>query len=235
MSRTLAPETVEALTEDIFYPFFAIEMFFPPVLPPLPDPWDGEVRLWTGGSQLTDAAGNIWIGSGNVLSISAVEETSKMDVRGATVTLGGVTGDILSLALTQAYQGRKANIYFGNARVIDEYLLWNVEPDDDTTFITQIDLDSLFIVDTTIVGFYFNQIFSGYMDQLNIDEAADGCTVELRLENKLVDLERSRVARYTDSWQQDKYLSRTTPVTDLGLEFVESLQDKKITWGRTPG
>ena len=234
MSRTLAPETVEALTENVFYPFFAIEMYFPPTEPPLPE-WDGIVRLWTGGSQLTDAAGNFWIGSGNVLNISSVEETSKMDVRGATVTLGGVTGDILSLALTQAYQGRKANIYFGNARVIDEYLLWTEESITDPTFITQIDLDGLFIVDTSITGFYFNQIFSGYMDQLNIDEAADGCTVELRLENKLVDLERSRVARYTDSWQQDKYLARTPPVTDLGLEFVESLQDKKITWGRTPG
>jgi len=67
------------------------------------------------------------------------------------------------------------------------------------------------------------------MDQMNIEETADTCTVELTLENKLVDLERARVARFTSAYQKSLYPG------DLGLDFVESLQDKEIVWGRNSG
>ena len=72
----------------------------------------------------------------------------------------------------------------------------------------------------------FNQIFSGYMDQMGIDDGPDTCTIELTVENKLIDLERARVARYTSGYQKSVYPN------DLGLDFVESLQDKKLSWGR---
>ena len=67
------------------------------------------------------------------------------------------------------------------------------------------------------------------MDQMNIEETADTCTVQLTLENKLVDLERARVARFTSAYQKSLYSG------DLGLDFVESLQDKEIVWGRKSG
>ena len=43
----------------------------------------------------------------------------------------------------------------------------------------------------------------------------------------MIDLERKRVARYTHAYQINKFPG------DLGLEFVESLQEKEILWGRT--
>lgn len=70
------------------------------------------------------------------------------------------------------------------------------------------------------------EIFAGYMDQMNISEGPDSATIEVTLENKLIDLERARIARYTASYQRNKYSG------DKGLDFVESLQDKEIVWGR---
>ena len=64
------------------------------------------------------------------------------------------------------------------------------------------------------------------MNQMNIEEGPDTSTIQLSVENKLVDLERPRVARYTSAYQKDKFNG------DLGLDFVESLQDQKLTWGR---
>ena len=36
-----------------------------------------------------------------------------MAARGATLTLSGVPSDVISLALTEKYQGRQAKLYFG--------------------------------------------------------------------------------------------------------------------------
>ena len=72
------------------------------------------------------------------------------------------------------------------------------------------------------------QTFSGYMDQMNIQENPDTSTIELTVENKLIDLERPRVARYTSAYQKSVYPG------DLGMDFIEDLQDKEIIWGRSP-
>jgi len=73
------------------------------------------------------------------------------------------------------------------------------------------------------------QLFSGYMDQMSISEDADQTTISLTVENKLIDLERPRIARFTSAYQKSVYPG------DLGLDFVEDLQDKEIIWGRSVG
>jgi len=72
-----------------------------------------------------------------------------------------------------------------------------------------------------------NEIFSGFMDQMNISEEADSSTITLTIENKLIDLEQPRTARYTSAYQKSKYSG------DKGLDFIESLQNKEIFWGRS--
>ena len=181
MSRDLTVATIDALDDDVVYPFFAVELNF-----------DGNtVRVWTGQGTLTLGDGTEWAGAGQLLSISSVEETKEMSVKGATLTMSGIPSELLSLALSTPYQGRTAKIYFG---MVGEDV--------------------------------FNEIFSGYMDQMNIDDGADTATIEMRIENKLIDLERSRIARYTSGYQKSVYPG------DKGLDFVEDLQDKKIEWGR---
>jgi hypothetical protein len=72
-----------------------------------------------------------------------------------------------------------------------------------------------------------NQIFSGLMDQMNIEDTGQTLTVEVTVENRLIDLERARIRRYTSEDQKRLYPS------DLGFDFVNDLQDKEIVWGRS--
>ena len=208
MSRDLSTITIENIEANVVYPFFAVELLF-----------DGAntLRMWTGQGTLVLDDGTQWVGLGTLLSISAIEETSEMAVKGATLTLTGVPSEVLSLALSQPYQGRVCNIYFGTfstGAILQE----------SGSFLLLQDGSKINIQDGS-TG--FNQIFSGYMDQMNIQEDADTSTVSLIVENKLVDLERARVARFTSGYQKSIYPG------DLGLDFIEDLQDKQIPWGRS--
>ena len=188
MTRSLTTSTITNINANTVFPFFAVELKF-----------DGSqtLRMWTGAGTLTQG-GNQYFGAGNLLTISSVEETSEIAARGADITLSAIPSEVLSLALTEPYQGRVCNIYFGT-----------FDDGDQTTAPTN-----------------FNEIFSGYMDQMNISEDADTSTIELKVENKLIDLERVRVARFTSAYQKSKFPD------DNGLNFIEGMQDKKINWGK---
>jgi len=208
-TRDISQSTIDSLDDDVIYPFFAIEMLF-----------DGDqtLRLWTGYGTLVYQSQS-WYGTGSLLQFDSVEETTEISAKGALVTLSGIPGNVLALALSEPYQGRKANIYFGN---FSKGLLLLENSD----FILLEDGSKISLEAGTT---NLSQIFSGYMDQMNIEEGPDSCTVQLALENKLVDLERARVARFTSAYQKSLYPG------DLGLDFVESLQDKDIVWGRKSG
>ena len=208
-TRDITQSTLDSLDDSVLYPFFAVEMLF-----------DGgtTLRLWTGYGIL-NYQGQEWYGSGSMLQIDSIEETTEIAARGATLTLSGIPPEVLSLALSEPYQGRKANIYFGNfTRAALEL--------ESSDFITLEDGSRISLEKGTT---NLSQIFTGYMDQMNIEESPDSCTVQLTLENKLVDLERARVARFTSAYQKSLYPQ------DKGLDFVESLQDKEIVWGRKSG
>ena len=210
MSRDLSSNTIENISQDVVYPFFATELRFD---------GDNVLRLWTGQGTLVLEDGTNWIGTGNLLNISAIEETSELAVKGATLTLSGVPSEVLSLALSEPYQGRVCNIYFGTfsqGSILQESSSYILLQDG-----SRIELE------TGEKG--FNEIFSGYMDQMNIEESGETSTIQLLVENKLVDLERARVARFTSGYQKSIYAG------DLGLDFVEDLQDKQISWGRKSG
>ena len=208
MSRSLDPTTIENINKNVVHPFNAIELKFD---------GDNVLRLWTGIGTLTLADGTEWVGAGTLLSISDIEETAEMAVKGATISLSGIPSEVISLALSEPYQGRVCNIYFGTFSEEGSLLK------EDSDFILLQD-GSQILVDTGEKG--FNEIFSGYMDQMNIEESAETSTIEVTVENKLVDLERARVARFTSGYQKSIYPN------DLGLDFVESLQDQKLSWGR---
>lgn len=210
MSRDLSTVTLENIEDGVVYPFFAVELLF-----------DGNntIRMWTGQGTLVLEDGTEWVGLGSLLDISTIEETAEMAVKGATITLSGVSSEALSLALSEPYQGRVCNIYFGTfsvGKVLQE----------GGSFILLQD-GSKIQLESTSTG--FNQLFSGYMDQMNISDGGDTCNIELMVENRLIDLERARVARFTSGYQKSIYPN------DLGLDFIEDLQDKDISWGRKSG
>ena len=210
MSRDLSDNTIDNISQDVVYPFFAVELKFD---------GDNVLRLWTGQGTLVLDDGTSWVGTGNLLNISAIEETSELAVKGATLTLSGVPSEVLSLALSEPYQGRVCNIYFGT------FSYGNLLQESSSYILLQD--GSRINLQTTDKG--FNEIFSGYMDQMNIEESGETSTIQLLVENKLVDLERARVARFTSGYQKSIYAG------DLGLDFVEDLQDKQISWGRKSG
>jgi hypothetical protein len=183
MSRDIATVIQNALGDDVIEPFFAVDLGFD----------SGTLRLWTGiGSKIIN--GEEYVGAGNFLQISEMQETAEIQAAGATLTLSGIPSEILSLALTEPYQQRPARIYFG---------LVGEEAD-------------------------MAEVFTARMDQMTIEEGPETCTVQLTIENILVDLERARVLRYTNNDQQSRFPG------DRGLEFVESLQNKELFWGRQP-
>jgi|TARA_Y100000034_G_C6657441_1_gene288084 hypothetical protein len=71
------------------------------------------------------------------------------------------------------------------------------------------------------------QIYKGRMDVMTIEEEGETSTISLSTESILVGLERPRERRYTDQDQKSQFPA------DKGFEFVTSLQEKDVPWGRT--
>jgi hypothetical protein len=204
-TRDISTAIQNNLEDDVVYPFFAIELEFD----------SGPLRLWTGVGTLV-FEGVSYTGTGNLLDVSSIEETTEIAVRGATITLSGMPSEVISLALQSPYQGRVCKIYFGM------FSKGSLQKEDDTYIL----LEDGGKIRLELQETGLTQIFSGYMDEMNIDEGPDYGTIELKVENKLIDLERARTRRYTSEYQKSVYPG------DLGLDFVESLQDKKVVWGR---
>lgn len=205
MSRDLSTGVSDSLERDVIYPFTAVELQFD---------GDNVIRLWTGTGTLV-FGGNSWTGAGELLDISSIEETSDISAKGATVTLSGVPSSVLSLALSEPYQGRVGKIYLGL------FVVGSLEKESG---------DYILLQDGTRIGLEtqetsLTEVFSGFMDRMTIDEQAESSTIGLSLENKLVTLERPRTARYSHEFQ------RTIDSTDKGLEYVESIQLKEFVWG----
>jgi hypothetical protein len=207
MSRDLSSALSNSLEDNVVYPFFAVELQFDS---------PNTLRLWTGYGTLVyeDVS---YFGTGELLGISSVEETVEMAAKGATLTLSGVPSEVISLALQEPYQGRVCKINFGM------FATDNLLQEDATSYILLQDGAKIALESQQTS---LTEVFTGYMNQMNIEEGPDTSTIQLTVENKLVDLERPRVARYTSAYQKDKFNG------DLGLDFVESLQDQKLTWGR---
>lgn len=208
MSRSLSDGIVSVLTAEAIQPFFAVRLFFD----------TQTLNFWTGLGELS-VGGVTYTGTGQLLQISQLQETAEISAKGATITLSGIPSNLISLALTEPYQGRVCEIYFGAIDANRVYLI-----DEDGNYILNEDSSRIDIGTgdpNDIV-----QVFSGYMDQMNIDEGAETSAIGLAIESKLIDLERPRVFRYTDANQKSRF------VNDKGFEFVEDLQDRRFNWGR---
>ncbi len=181
MSRDITSTVSNALDDDVIKPFFAVDIGFD----------DNPLYVWNGYGDLTIGS-KTYLGAGQLLNISSVEETTEMEAKGATITMSGIPSSFLSSALTEAYQGRECKIYFGVTSTPSDYV----------------------------------EVFAGELDQMNIVEASDTATIEVKAENVLVKLETPVIRRFTDQDQQSRFSG------DLGLEYVADLQDKEIFWGR---
>lgn len=203
-TRNLGKLFSNELEQSVFRPFYTVEMRFD----------EGTVRLWTGFGELV--IGDItYSGAGNLLEISSVDETADLSARGVELTLSGISSTLISRALTSTYQGRKCLIGFG---AFSEGSLLKEDGDyilleDGSKINLELLLDGV------------DEFFAGYMDMMNITEDGESSSISMKVENKLITLERARIARYNSGYQKSIFPN------DLGLDHVEALQEKEITWG----
>ena len=210
MSRDIPPVLQQLIGRDVLYPFFTVTLNF-----------DSQVlNFWTGAGQLV-VDGITYIGTGNLLQVTDIEETTELAVRGATLTLSGMDSAIVSLALQEPYQGRNCSVNFGLYSSL-------VEPGSllqEQAFPSFILLESGGQIDLE-GDIAFTEVFSGYMDTMDIAESAETSTIALGVSNKLIDLERRRVFRYNSATQKILH-----PL-DKGFDFVESQTGRTIYWGQ---
>jgi len=70
--------------------------------------------------------------------------------------------------------------------------------------------------------------FAGRMDQPTLDVAGETASISINCESRLIDMNVACDRRYTDEDQQLDHPG------DRGFEFVNSIQEVTVTWGRTP-
>jgi hypothetical protein len=207
MARDIFPSILQALEAPEITPFFAVDLMF----------GSSPLYMWSGyGDFVREDTGNTYLGAGQLLNISTVEETTEIQAVGANFSLSGIPSSFLSLALSEPYQGRECRIYFG---VLIDGGLATQGLDTITT-----QFGDLIVLQSGTQGFL--EIFSGEMDQMNIVESSDTCNISVSAENALIKLARPVVRRLTSTDQKSRYPS------DKGLEYVAGLQDKEIFWGR---
>ena len=155
-----------------------------------------------------------------MIQISSVDESMDISAKGATLTLSGLPSNLLSLALQEPYQGRKCKIFFGLKDNATQFL--QAENGD----FLQTESGAYFDLTVGEPEAVMTEIFTGFMDQMNIEEAAETSTIALYVESRLIDLQKSRERRYTSESQKSRFPN------DRGFEFVEDLQRKRFQWGR---
>lgn len=222
MSRDLSSGVTVNLENDVIFPFFAVELNFDDGTFEAANGgiYNRVLRLWTGQGTLV-YEGNEYFGTGNLLDVSLIEETTEIAAKGATLTLSSVPSEVISLALTEQYQGRTCKIFFG---LFQEGRLEDQTSAENAPAYILLQTGGRIILETNKTS--LTEIFTGYMDQMSINESADTSTLQLTAENKLIDLERPRVGRFTSEYQKSIYPD------DKGFDFVESMQEQKIVWGR---
>lgn len=134
----------------------------------------GTVRLWTGLGSVS-WNGQTWLGAGSLLGMSSIQETTEVRAAGLTISLSGMPGSLISLALSQARQGAAGLVYLGF-----------------------LDSSGAIIADPTLA-------FSGRLDVPEIVDSGDTCTITISYESRLIDLERARERRYTQEDQRLDY------------------------------
>jgi hypothetical protein len=70
--------------------------------------------------------------------------------------------------------------------------------------------------------------FVGQMDQPTLDVTGTSATISINCESRLIEMNVAVDRRYTNEDQQRDYPG------DRGFEFVNSIQEAQIYWGRTP-
>ena len=184
MTRSISTDFSNQLTSSTVRPFYAVSIAFSP----------NKLNIWTGYNDVFIDS-ETYVGTGNLLEISEIEETSEVKANGIRLTLSGIDSSILSEVLTEDSHGTVVELFFG--------------------VLTQTDNRTV-IVETPY------KIFEGILDTMTIRELGETSLITVTVENKMVTLERPIARRYTDqdqkiSFPTDKGLEFVDDLQDKSL------------------
>lgn len=195
MSRGLSATVIAQITGDFIPVIYFVKLEFD----------GGDLLLWTGEGtkdfqpDITIAA-DTYTGSGELLTISPINESARLESTGVTLVLNITNaGDVEALALAEYYQGRQATIY-------------EAYHDGAQTLVQEGD------------GSHAHTIrFLGFMEVMVIDDAAQ--TITLRIESPLSKIKKMSLRRYVTADQRIEFPTDKGPsfVTSLN-------SGKKIDW-----
>lgn len=134
----------------------------------------GTQRYCTAGATVAWNGQN-WLGTGGLISIDPIKESTSVESVGLRVTMSGVPSSMVSLALSETIQGRAITIW-----------------------VDAMDASGVPIASPP-------QIYAGRMDTMVIDESADTATITVTIESEMAALMKAAVRRYTDADQQKAY------------------------------
>lgn len=164
MSRDLTTAFKTAITGEVVTPVVLTEAFFD----------SGTIRFWNGlGDFVYD--GDTYTGSGNLLEVSQITETSNLEARGASFTLSGLPSSLIAIALAEDWQGRTITQRFA-----------------------PLDANGDAIADPFL-------FFSGECDAMDIEEAGSGANIKIAAENDILTLKRKSERRRTPEDQKIDY------------------------------
>jgi hypothetical protein len=166
MSRDLAASLASRMDADEVGIYFAVDLLFS----------TAPLYFWTGYGDL-DVDGKTYTGAGELLQFSPVAEDTEVSAKGLTISLSGIPSELLSVAISEPYQGRICNLYVG---AVSNWTTAPLDPVQDL-------------------------LFGGYMDQMAVEEGVETSTISLTVESRLVDLERPRSRRYSSESQKARH------------------------------
>lgn len=142
-----------------------------------------------------------WIGIGDFGKVDNFEESEELSNLASRFVLSGVDRQIVDRVLRTDYYRRSVNVYMANLDTSSANLLLNSGE-----------------------GEVPDNIWSGFMDYIQIIRNEDTQDVVLIAENEDADFYRPNGALYSNVQQQLEYPG------DRGFEFLEELEDRTVLW-----
>lgn len=183
------------------------------------------LRMWNGIGTLT-WNGNDYLGGGNLVAVSPMEETQNLEAKGVICTLSGIPTTLLALSLLERTRGRPFRMWLAmvdTAPVAGALLLQTGD------FLLLQSGDKLLLqataapVTNALIADPY-RIFTGMMDVMEVSDDGSTGLIRLSVESSMILGRRAKISRYTAEDQKKLYTS------DVGLDFINQLMDKEVVW-----
>lgn len=151
--------------------------------------------VWNGIGTLT-YGGNAYKGVGSLGKFSGVQEGVEVKADGTSVTLSGIDADLFDECVTDIQPNLAAQVLFSAWDIVAGGLIGTPYP-----------------------------LFVGQIGDADVNVDGETISITLRLENKMIQLQRATNRRYTSADQNIPYPD------DSGFAHVEILNDVALRWG----